>query len=486
MEDKAIRGVPWTLLSYGANKTVLLLSTVALARLLPPRDFGLVALATIAVTFLAMIKDLGLGGTLIVRQDLDARSRETVLGLMVAGGLVMAGAAALAAAPLAAFFDEPRLTGVLLGLTPMLVIGGFAGFYEAVLQAELEFRRRFYALMAQALTIAAVSVGAAVAGAGVWSLVAGQVVGLLVFAVMVRALARERIRPRLHRDRAREVMAVGKGFLVQSGAAFLRANADYVAVGRAFGSGPLGHYSMAWRLADMPYQAVTDPVSRVTFPAFARLRAAGQSIADPYLKVLRLMTLVCVALGAMLSAAAEPFTLAVFGEDWRPMTAPLTVLGLWAVVRAMESTTAWMLNAVGLAGISGAVSVGILVVLVPGLVLAASLGTPTTVAAVVLADALLSLTVLALVAHRRAGIRLADQWAAVFPVLAAAVPAWIAARVAASGIDASPWLALPAAVAVGLAAYLAAIRLLHPPLLRDALGHIGRTLRPQPAEALQS
>src|SRR5829696_3377737 len=180
MDERAVRGVPWTLLSYGVNRGVLVLTTVGLARILHPDDYGLVALATVALTFLALVKDLGLGGTLIVRGDLDAEARGTVLTLMVASGFLLAMVATACAPLLAAVFDEPRLTGVLAALSSMLLIGGFSGFYEALMQREMEFRGRFFALLAQALAIAAVSFGLAIAGAGVWSLVVGQIAGLVV------------------------------------------------------------------------------------------------------------------------------------------------------------------------------------------------------------------------------------------------------------------------------------------------------------------
>jgi lipopolysaccharide exporter len=476
MEDRAVRGVPWTLLSYGVNRAVLIVTTIVLARLLAPEDFGVVALATVALTLLALLKDLGLGGTLIVRQDLDEHAKGTVLTLMMAAGLVLALLAVTLAPPLARLFDEPELDGVLAALSAMLLIGGFTSFYEALLQSELEFRRRFWALVAQAAVISVASVALAVADAGVWALVGGQVLGMVAFAAALAALAPTRIRPAFSRAAASDAFATGRGFLVQSATSFLRQNADYVVIGQAFGSRALGFYSMAYRLGEMPYLGVTEPVARVTFPGFARLRDRGGDVEEPFLKVFRLVALVCVLLGVLLSALADPFTRVVFGDEWLPMAGALAVLGLWAAVRSVESTIAWLLNSIGLAGRAAAVSTVILVPLVPALVLAATWGGIATVAWVVLADGLLSLVLLAATAHRLAGIDVRRQTRALLPVVGASAVAWLGTRGVAEWLAEAPGAGLVAGAAAGIALYSALLSVIEPGILRTSLRQVARTV----------
>ena len=202
MEDKAVRGVPWTVLSYGANKAITVATTVVLARVLRPADFGLFTLALLAVIGLSLCNDLGLGGVLIVRQDLDRRALGTMLTLMI----LMAAAVAIllaAVAPLAALaFDEPRLRDILLALSPVVLLGGPNWFYEALLWRELEFRRRFVALTAQSVSYSATAILlATVVDAGVWSLVGGQLAGVLIYGVTLLSVSPYRVRPAFERGR---------------------------------------------------------------------------------------------------------------------------------------------------------------------------------------------------------------------------------------------------------------------------------------------
>jgi lipopolysaccharide exporter len=480
---KAIRGVPWTLASYGASRAVNVLTTIVLARLVAPEDFGLVALATLALNLLGFVKDLGLGGTLIVRRDLDRRALGTVLTLMM-GVSALLGVLTVAVAPLvAAFFDEPELTGVLIAMSALLWISGFSSFYEVVLQRELEFRRRFAALMVQSAAIMAISIPLAALGAGVWALVAGQVAGLALFGAVSFALAPYRVRPAFAPDLVPSLFGVGAGFLLQNVAVFVRQNTDYVVVGRAFGATAVGFYSMAFRLGDLTHQGIADPVARVTFPSFARTRGEGGDVRQSFLSVLRLVALVSCPLGLLLSGAAEPFTAAIFGERWMPMVGPLAVLGVWAAIRPVETTLNWLLNSIGEASLAGRFSIAVLVPLIPAFILAAALGSITTVAYVVLGDVLVALTFMSVMVARRGGVSYRDQLRSVGAIAVAGVPAWLASRGVATGLEAPAGLTLLTAVAAGGVAYLLALILFAPGLLRDALRQIGRTLGREPVGA---
>ncbi|HMJ02970.1 MAG TPA: lipopolysaccharide biosynthesis protein [Conexibacter sp.] len=482
MEERAIRGVPWTLLSYASTKGLAVLTMLVLARLLDPVDFGLMALAQIAVSFLNWFGGLSFSNALVVRQDLDRRGQGTILSVLLITTLLTS-AFAVAIAPLAAkLFDEPELTSVLIAFSSVVFIGGVASFFEALLQRELEFRKRFVALMAQAVVALVVSVGLAVAGAGVWSLVVGQLVSRLVFAVMLLAFAPYRLRPTWQRRVVRSVISTGQGFLWQGVLVFVRQNADTVAVGRSIGTTGLGFYSMGARLGDLTYWTIADPVARVTFPAFARSRARGEDIRPAFVSVLRLVGLAGCFAGLVLSGAAEPITRVMFGDEWLPMVGPLTILGLWAALRPVEATLSWLLNSVERASAVGWVSGAILVPLLPGFVLAAHIGTTTAVAVVVLADTLLSVAVFSVLVCHYVKLRPADLWHALRPVLLAGVPTWAALYFVGDGIGPErPLLGLALSLLAGTAVYVGVLRIVEPGLLSRVRAQVLRTLGRAPA-----
>jgi PST family polysaccharide transporter len=458
MEEKAIRGVSWTMLAYSGSKVLGFVSTVVVARLLLPRDFGIMALAVMATSFLSWFGDFGFSRSLVLRRDLNQRGQGTLLTLIV---LSSVGATLLCAAlsPLAGIvFNSPRLTPVVAVLGVTLIPAGVGAFYEGLLERELEFRRRFVAYGLQSMTSAATSIGLALAGAGVWSLVGGQLLGFVVFAVTLGALAPYQVRPRFDRPLAGDLLQTSRGFLYQGLANFLRINLDNVTVARVFGATLLGYYSMAWRFADLSWTAIAAPASRITFTAFTRAHARNEDIRPAVLSSLRVVAVAAIPFGLLLSAAAEPLTLGLLGRKWLAMVGPLWILGLWAGLRPIDSLLSWVLNAIDRAGLVSRISVSILIPLVPALILAAELGSLTTVALAVLADLLFSIATLAYFVRRELGLSFRDMWTTLRPMLLAAPATWLSTWGVGHAIgDAQPLLGLVLAMLVGISVYGASI-----------------------------
>ncbi|MDQ4131793.1 MAG: oligosaccharide flippase family protein [Actinomycetota bacterium] len=470
----------WSTLTFAVNKVITLAATVALARLLAPADFGLVMLAFVAINVLGLFGDLGLGATLVVRQDLDRRGLGTALSLLLLTGLFLALLLVAGAPLLSAAFDQPRLTGVVRALAPMALLGSFSWFYRWLLQRDVRFRDRFFGFFAQSVAYAVVGVGAAALGAGVWSIVLGHLAGQVAMAVVFLAIAGP-LRPRFDVAIARSLLRTSRGFLLQNAASLLQEHADYVAVGRVLGAAPLGLYSMAYRLSELPYLAVADPVTKVTFSAFSRGRARGDDIRDRYLTSLRLVALVTCPIGILLSAVAVPLTDVVYGPKWLPATAALAALGLWGAVKCVQTAIAWFFNSMGGAGVTGVVAMVVLVLQVPFLFLAAEWAGIGGVGWVLLAGVTLSSVTLVACVHRRAAVSLGAHVRALWPVAVSGAATWVAARVVATWATSPPLLGLAASTAVGVGVYVGLISLLAPGSVPMVLGLLRRTPARGPA-----
>jgi lipopolysaccharide exporter len=477
-EHKVLGGVSWTLLSYGFNRALTFATTLVLARLLAPEDFGLLALATLAIGLFGLFRDLGLGSALVVRQDLTRRDQGTVFTLMLVTGVLLAALIAALTPVAAAAFDEPRLGDILPVLTLSLVLGAVTGFYSSAMQRERQFRRQFLLSVVQTVVYAVCAIVLAALGSGVWSLVIGQLVSMAAGCLAVPWLAPYLVRPRFDRAIARVAIGSGSGFMVQGWLAFVEENVDYLVVGRALGARQLGFYSMAYRLGELPLRAIAGPIAQVTFPSFAAMRERGEPIGAAFLSALRLVAVVTCPLGVVLSATADPFTRAVLGPQWTPIIGALSVLGVWAAVRPVQFTIGWLLNSVGHSRLLAAIAMAILVAFVPALVVAATYGDLTAVAWATLGDVVVSLLAFAIFTQRRAGVTIGDQWAALRPTAIALVPCWGCARVAVEVTGALPaGVSLVLSALVGLAVYAAVIARLEPALVHAGLRTISRRAR---------
>jgi O-antigen/teichoic acid export membrane protein len=470
MDPKAQRAIPVSLLSYASNQGLRMAATVVLARILVPEDFGLFALTSLAISALSIFNDFGVGPALVVARGLDYRTRATALTLMIAASLLLAAVLVALAPLLADLFDEDQLDELLLVVAGSLFLSGPIWFHETTLQRELEFGKRFAAKLVQTLTYITVAITLAVLDAGVWSLVIGHVASYAAYLAALVIVTPERVTPGWDRTAARRLAASGRGFLAQDALEYAQQQSDAVAVGGTLGATQLGLYGMGYRFGELPYVAIAEPVTQVTFPAFTRMRERSEDWRASFLAVLQLVTLATFLLGALFSGAAEPIVRTILGDKWLDTIGPLAVFGVWAMLKPLEGTFGWLLNALEqqarLATLRGLA----LIPFIPALFIAADSGGIKAVAWVMVVHmGALSLAVGWTVAAR-AEISGRALLRAIAPPLAGALPAWAAARGISEALSgAEPFVALAAALAGGALAYAAAASALDPRILPRAL-----------------
>lgn len=478
MEERAVRSIPVSLLTFASNKVITVATTIVLARLLGPSEFGLFALAYITMSLLSMFNDLGVGRVLVQRQDLDDRGKGTVFTIMLVSSACLAALLVALSTPVAAFFDQPRLSGLLPVIAATLLLSGPVYFHEKLFERELEFKRRFVAMSVRSVTYGVLAISLAVLGLGVLGMIIGHVGAYLTYLLTMLWLAPYRVRPAWERSQLGDLLRSGRGYLVQGGVQFAEQNTDNFTIGKLLGSAPLGAYFLAYRLAELTYTGIAQPVTKVTFPGFARMRHRGEEWAQAFLSSLRLTSLAALPVAVVLSAAASPTVRLLYGPKWLAMIVPLAILGLWAMLRPLEVTLTSLLNAIGEADAAALVVSAGLVLLVPGTVLAASFHGLEGVAWVMVAHTALVVVGLTLVIGRRAGVAARRQWAAVAPMALAAAVSWGASRLVVDATASSPaLLSLAAAGIVAVGVYAITLSLVSPAVLREAAAQASRAMR---------
>ena len=461
---QSLAGAGWTFLALGVTRGIGFAATLVLARLLDPDDFGLMALAILVVAIFGSVSTLGQRGVLIVEQ-IDQPLLATALAVLLCGGAAGALVVALAAGPLASLFGDAALEPVLRAMSITLLLTGAITFYEALLQRALRFRARFVTQLVQSVSFAGVALVSAASGAGVWSLVAGQLAGATAYTIALLAAVRTQVRPRFVPDQLRRALLPGRGFLAQGLLQQVQQNVDIGATAYYLGAQPTGYYSMAFRLADLPYFALTDPVATVAFPTLARSHRRQEPTAELGLELFTIVTLFTWPVCLLLSAAADPFVEVLLGDQWAPIVASLSVLGVWAAIVQVEAALGWFLNSLGFPGVSALISAIVTVPLIPAIAVAAAQGGIVAVAWAMLGAGIATSGLSIYFARRRAGLPLGRQFRAVARIAVAATALWLCARVSAEAID--PALpALAVAIVAGLAAYSLLLRFLDPGALR--------------------
>lgn len=309
---------------------------VVLARLLPPRDFGLLGLAMIVIGLGRFASNLGLAPAVIQRKELSDRHVRVAFTLSVVSGAVVTAVVMLFAPLSADIFREDRLPPVLAAISLMFVIAGAGNCAGALLRRSLDFQTIFrVSVSSYVFGYALVSVAMAVAGFGVWSLVMGALSQRLLETVIMLAIVRHPKAPLVSLKEVKHLTSFGLGFTLGGLADYAARTGDNFVVGRWLGSSALGLYTRAYGLMSLPQDHMTRVIHNVLFPAFSEAQDAPERLGRALLQAVALTSLVAAPLMVGMVVAAPHMIIGVFGENWAGSIEPLQVLCAAGLFRAV-------------------------------------------------------------------------------------------------------------------------------------------------------
>jgi O-antigen/teichoic acid export membrane protein len=337
LRTSAVGATAWSAFSQLGSTALRFGIGVALARLLPPSDFGLMGMAMVLGGFARVLTDVGFGAALIQRKQLEEAQLSSVywLNLLVGVGLTLAVAAC---APLVAgFFGRPVLLPLTLLVSLEFFLGALAIVHTSLLRRALRFRTLARIEIGVVASGGAVGIAAALHGAGVWSLAYASVSGALVRVALVAGAGRWR--PKLSWDRAaiRGLAGFSGGVLGFNAVNYWIRNADNVLIARFLDATALGLYSRAYMLMLMPISTITTALNSVMFPALSGIQDDHQRVASVHLRVTRAVSLVTFPMMVGLLVTAEDFVALVYGESWLVM---VPILRIFCVAGMADSVGA--------------------------------------------------------------------------------------------------------------------------------------------------
>ena len=329
---KAGRGIVWNFLTYGLGKGGTLVTTAILARLLTKDDFGLVSVAVIAINYLSVFKDLGLGVALIQRRNDVDRAANTVFTINIILGFFLSIVTYLCSPWVSQYFNDPLVTPVLRWLGLSFAINSFGAVHVIWLMRELDYRRKFIPDMGNTLVKSIASIGFAVAGFGVWALVFGQLLGTFVSVVLAWVVVSWRPKLMIDREVAGSLMKFGSSVVAGDILSVFSDNIDYTIAGKLFGLAQLSIYTLAFRLPEMLLVGNLWVMGGVIFPAFSSIQDKPEEMRRGFLTSVRIIQIIAVPISLGLFVAADPIVRVVFGEQWLDVIPLLQVLAIYSWV----------------------------------------------------------------------------------------------------------------------------------------------------------
>jgi PST family polysaccharide transporter len=316
LKQRTISSGAITLAAQGVKFALTLGSTMVLARLLTPRDFGLFAMVTSVTGFLRIFKDLGLSTATIQRETITQAQVSNLFWINVAVstvlGLVVAGLAPV----VAWFYREPLLVGVTLALSITFLLSGSTVQHMALLYRQMRFKA-VALIEVGSMTVGVVGgIIAAWCKLGIWSLVISSLAMEASGLLFTWSVSRWRPQlPALHSG-TRSMVRFGANLTVASSINVLSRNIDMLLLGRFYGAASVGIYSRAMALLMRPLDQLLNPVTTVIEPILARLQGEPERYRRTFLQIFDSLALVGFMAIGLLLALSRPVTLVLLGLQW--------------------------------------------------------------------------------------------------------------------------------------------------------------------------
>lgn len=321
--------------------------TAILARLLSPRDFGLVGMVLGVTGVVGIFNELGLSTATVQRQDITQRQVSNLFWINVAvSGLVSLACCGLA--PLfALFYRNPHVTWIMVALSFMFLLTGSTVQHRALLTRQMRFRA--VAVIDVTSMFAAFGTACVLARLGYtyWALVAQQLV--YSFACLVLTWSVSKWRPSLpsRNSGIRPLLSFGAHLTVADFIARSLVNTDNILIGKFFGAVPLGLYTRASVLLARPLEQVVSPINAVMDPVLARLQSDPERYRRTFLRTFESLALIIFPFSAICFALSGPMVLVILGPKWTGVIPLFSAYSLVAISGPLGAMVSWLYQSQG-------------------------------------------------------------------------------------------------------------------------------------------
>jgi PST family polysaccharide transporter len=328
LKTASLKALFW---SSGESLGVAVLSLavfVALARILEPADFGVMAIAAAFVAFFNLFVTTGMADALVQRDEIGDGHRDTVFWTMLGAAVAAAALLHLAAWPVARWYGKPMIAELLPVIAWTLPLTAAGTVQMALFRREMRFRAAAACSLTGRAAGAAVGVAMALSGAGVWSLAGQQAAGALVSSVAAVLLCEWRPRFRFSMPCLRALWRYGLSVSATTVISGFGEQALTLVVGMVVGAGPLGYFSVAWRTTQLLRSVISAGLYYVGLSAFSRLQRDRAALARAFLQATRLSCLFGFPVAAGMALLATPLVTVMYGAKWAASGPLLAILSL--------------------------------------------------------------------------------------------------------------------------------------------------------------
>jgi O-antigen/teichoic acid export membrane protein len=348
LKEKAIRGGFARVCAQTAFFALRIGALMILARLLDPKDFGLVGMVMAFTGVLTLFRDFGLSTATVQRAEVTNEQLSTLFWINILVGAVLTLSLSLMAPIVVRFYHEPRLFWVTIALSTGFLINAAGVQHSALLQRQMRFTALALIQIVALVVSTAVGIGAALAGYGYWSLVAMSV-GLPLISTIAFWVATSWIpgKPRTGVG-VRSMMHFGGGVTIIGVIVYVAYNLDKVLLGRFWGAEALGIYGRSFQIINIPTDNLNSAVGEVAFAALSRVQDDPFRLRNYFLKGYSLVLAMTVPMTCVIAIFPQDLIRVILGPKWNSAATILQLLAPTILIFAIINPLGWLLYALGM------------------------------------------------------------------------------------------------------------------------------------------
>ena len=344
---QVVSSLKWVAIAKFIGQLCTWAITIFVIRLLEPEDYGLLALAVAVMGLITLINEMGLGSVIVQKVNLAREVIEKILGLLVCVNLFFYGLLYFSAPAIAGFFSEPLLVDILRIVGLELLLGSFIVIPDSILTRDMKFQ--FIAVIGfiRSISASAATLVLALLDYGVWSLVLGNIFGVIVQGIGLNFIVRQWYMPNFSFKGIRKEIEFGGLVTTDRILWFLYSESDTFIIGKFLGKELLGIYTVARQLAALPSAKISQVLGDIAFSAFSRVQKDTERVSRYFLKSARVMSFIAFPIFIGIASVAPEIVTVFLGDKWLLTIVPLQLLSAILPLRMLESIIPSALMGVG-------------------------------------------------------------------------------------------------------------------------------------------
>ena len=342
-----IKNIGLVYMSVAFAKLLGLISTMVLAWLLAPSDFGLIAISGSITGLIAQFSDFGIGTALIQRQKQVKDTSNAAFFMYIILGIILYVAAFFIAPWAAIFFNEPDVAQIVRISALGFVIGPFGDVPRLLLRKALNFKKITIVEVITTITYTVPAILLAFQGFSFWSIVYGSLISTVTTVFVLWCLCSWRPKLSFNTQIAKELFNFGKYVFTSGIMFFLYASIDNFVGGKLLGVTCLGYYVIAFKFGNYSTTLITHTVEKVMFPTFSVIQNDKERLKSAYLKVLKYVSILSIPIAIGLFSIAPEFVKTILPTRYEPMTPILQILCFYGLFRSLNAGAETIFFAVG-------------------------------------------------------------------------------------------------------------------------------------------